>query len=208
MDQIPIESLADHLPGWKVRSARANASDMEVLVTSPEQAADCQSCGADGHQLIGYGFNISGFREAPIVGRRTLLSVRRRRHRCVRCNALGSQPLTLTDPGHRITLRCRQQIIEQACRLPLAKVAEQIGVNRAVVQSLAPENLRRSGRPRRSDRADLSQCQFCRRVFDAPVSGEVNHIRPTISGASPYAMTTLCRQCHAHVAAVHHEKEE
>lgn len=182
------------LPGWDVLGVDDVGPRLMIRVRAPETEHSCPRCGAGNDALLGHGSREQQFVEAPISGRRTSLMVKRRRHVCAACQAVIAQPLPLTIEEHRITVRCRDQILEQAEALPLLQVAEQMGVHRMVVQRIAGVGRKGAGRPRADETAHLEECQFCRRRV--PPSELERHHVPVVawSDAAPPPLL-LCREC-------------
>jgi hypothetical protein len=187
--------VIDELPGWEVLGTEDTAPRLLVRVRAPDSEHDCPRCGADHDALVRHGTRDQQFVEAPLAGRHASLVVKRRRHKCAGCDAVVAQPLPLALDEHRITLRCRDQILEQAKTIPLLQVAEQVGVHRMVVQRLAGTGRKPAGRARAGETAHLSQCDFCRRRFE---QADLEHHHPapvSTTGIIP-PMVRLCRECH------------
>ncbi|MBW6528536.1 transposase family protein [Sphingomonas sp. RHCKR7] len=187
--------LIEKLPGWQVLGTEDTATRVLVRVLAPESEHACPRCAADHDALIRHGSRDQQFVEAPLAGRRASLVVKRRRHRCAACDAIVAQPLPLALEEHRITVRCRDQIVEQATTIPLLQVAEQVGVHRMVVQRLVGTGRKPAGRARNADTAHLDECQFCRRRFEE-VGLEHHHPAPMNAAAISLPTMRLCRECH------------
>lgn len=183
------------MPGWEVLSTEDSAPRLYVRVRAPDSEHDCPRCGADHDALVRHGTRDQQFVDAPLAGRHASLVVSRRRHKCAACEAVVAQPLPLALEEHRITKRCRDQIVEQAAAIPLLQVAQQVGVHRTVVQRLVGTGRKRTGRARTDDTAHLQECDFCRRRFK---QAEVkhHHLLPVrLTGANLQAVR-LCSECH------------
>lgn len=202
MTATQMLGLPARLPGWTVLGARVDSDRLVVTVASEDRPSGCDTCGAITQELMRQGVRASNLVDAPIAGLRTTLAVRRRRFRCRTCQAMSSQPMPLAMDDARITLRCRDHVVEQAELLPAATIAQQVGLHRdAVARILASAGIETAtGRPRlRPER--LGHCSFCLGAFRQGDAAEFHHLS-TVDHHSRFgpvpsiSRVALCASCH------------
>ena len=124
-----------YLPGWTVSRINSTPTELTAEGEYELEPGSCPRCQAF-DQLTRYGWRISDFREAPVRGKRILIRAHRRRYQCLPCSLTFLQPLPDMQVGHRMTVRCRDYILNQSLLLPFTQIADVVGINEKVVRQV------------------------------------------------------------------------
>ena len=129
-----------YLPGWEQHDVEELDDQFVVTAEYQPEPKTCAKCGVVG-QLYRHGPVTREYRDEPSHGLPVTIKATRYRYKCRACTSTFLQPLPDMEEKHRMTVRCREYIAEQALREPFTKVAEEVGVDEKVVRQIADEHI-------------------------------------------------------------------
>jgi transposase len=128
------------LPNWTVTKVERTAEKYVATAAYEADRGCCPGCGTVG-QLGKHGTKRTEYRDAPVHGRPSVISVDRRRYRCRACGATSLQPLPDMDEKRRMTTRCVEYIGNQAWRRTFTQIAGDVGIDEKTVRIVASEKI-------------------------------------------------------------------
>src|SRR5260221_4476686 len=127
-----------YLPDWLVTAVQNPPGLFLASAVFRPTPTACAKCG--GH-FYKHGTKSVSYRDAPARGRQVILKVGRKRYRCRSCGGTFLQPLPDMEDNRRLTVRCREYIVEQALLRPFTEIARDIGIDEKTVRQLAGEHI-------------------------------------------------------------------
>lgn len=129
-----------YLPKWTVTKVERTAEKYVAEATYEDDRDSCPACGVVG-QLGKHGTKHTEYRDAPVHGKPSVISVDRRRYRCRSCQATSLQPLPDMDEKRRMTVRLVEYIGDQALRRPFTQIAADVGMDEKTVRLVAADRI-------------------------------------------------------------------
>ncbi|MGH2509079.1 MAG: ISL3 family transposase, partial [Ktedonobacteraceae bacterium] len=96
----------------------------------------CPDCGLSKGRLYGHGSQTQSFRDTPMRGMPTRLSVRRRRFRCQNCHKTLSEPLAVIDDKRLVTRRLLDYVCRQVFNETFASLARRVGLDEKTIRNI------------------------------------------------------------------------
>lgn len=129
-----------YLSNWTVTKVQKTAEKYVAEATYDNDRDSCPACGVVG-QLGRHGTKRTEYRDAPVHGKPSVISVDRRRYRCRACQATSLQPLPDMDEKRRMTARLVEYIGEQSLRRPFTQIATDVGLDEKTVRIVAADKI-------------------------------------------------------------------
>lgn len=128
------------LPNLSFVDQREENGELIIAVRSKQTRLPPQCCLL--HGLKRNGTKRQRYRDHPMQSQRTVLEVQRQRFICSECRATHYELLPDIDTEHRVTVRFRQHLAEQAIAHPFLTAASLNGVHETLVRRIFNEHAR------------------------------------------------------------------
>jgi 5-methylcytosine-specific restriction endonuclease McrA len=188
-----------YLPDWHVTAVQRPPGLYLASASFGPTPTTCAKCDA---QIYKHGTKPVNYRDAPARGRQVLIKVNRKRYRCRSCFRTFLQPLPDMEDNHRLTIRCRNYVIDQAFLRPLTEIARDIGIDEKTVRQVAGEHIDFRARVISREglaaaKQEMMKCLSCKALFPRPVI-VAHHIVPLSNSGQRASedQILLCANCH------------
>lgn len=121
-------------PDYNVLRVDALKNDYQVQAEVTKPPTHCPNC--NHHQIVGFGRRDELIMDAPVNGKRTRITLTRRRYRCKGCNKTFLEQVPHKHHKRRMTCRLIQYIERESLRRTFSAVAEAVGVDEKTVRNV------------------------------------------------------------------------
>jgi len=123
-----------NLPDYNITEVTEETHDYYIAVESNQPTCTCEHCYGD--NLIRYGQHPQLFMDTPLHGKRTLITVIRKRFKCKDCNKTFMELLPDMDGKRKATKRLIDFIKKLSLSRTFASISEDVGVDEKTVRNI------------------------------------------------------------------------
>lgn len=131
-----------YLDNWTVETVDRSQEGYRLVARYDVEPTHCPKCGST-RLPYRHGPRTIDYVDAPVHGKRTVVSVEVRRYRCRDCSATFMQPLPDVHPKRRMMMRCAEHIRDQSLLRPYAQLAREIGLDEKTIRDISNEEIDR-----------------------------------------------------------------
>jgi len=134
----PVNELLG-LEGLRALRVGESGGECVIEAVGTEVLTACPDCGPVLGRLYGHGSQTQSFRDTPMHGMPTRLSVRRRRFQCQHCHKTLFEPLPAMDDKRLVTRRLLSHVRKHVFSETFASLARHAGLDEKTVRNICED---------------------------------------------------------------------
>lgn len=123
-----------NLPYFNVVNVSELELDYQVQAEVAKPPTQCAHCNHS--EIVGFGRRDEMIMDIPVLGKRTVIMLNRRRYRCQSCRKTFLEPVPNKDDKRQMTHRLIQYIEGESLRRTFSGVAEDVGVDEKTIRNI------------------------------------------------------------------------
>lgn len=140
MDNTLLEKMLD-LPEFRITDLKHNEHDIRIYVEMKEKPSVCRECGVKNPKLRVHSNRIQEVRDKNILDKRVGLMVKRRKYRCMECNALFYEYCESIPRKDRLTQRLRDYIADESKKRSFTELETELDISKVTVREIFLEEM-------------------------------------------------------------------
>lgn len=141
LDTNLLEKMLD-LPEFRITDLKHNEYDIRIYVEKRDKPSVCPSCGIIDPSVRVHSSRQQEVRDKNIQGKRVGLMFKRRRYKCMECEATFYELSDSIAPRSRLTNRLREYIGEQSKRRSFIELERELDISNVTIREIFLEEVK------------------------------------------------------------------